>query len=131
MSQGVLPFKYEKEKQKSDMTGFGGLPLYLDLAHVMGMSQSVDKQLGVHTNSQGWSDSEVAMSLILLNLSGGECVEDLNRLESDDGFCRILDRTQMHGMSLRQRRALARRWRKEKRRSVQGFQRLPLCHRAR
>ena len=118
MSQGVLPFKYEKEKQKSDMTGFGGLPLYLDLAHVMGLSQSVDKQLGVRTNSQGWSDSEVVMSLILLNLSGGECVEDLNRLESDDGFCRILDRTQMHGMSRRQRRVLARRWRKEKRRSV-------------
>ena len=72
MSQGVLPFKHEKEKQKSDMTGFGGLPLYLDLAHVMGLSQSVDKQRGVRTNSQGWSDSEVVMSLILLNLSGGE-----------------------------------------------------------
>ena len=85
---------------------------------MMGLSHSIEKNLGVRTNSQGWSDSEDIMSLILLNLSGGECVEDLNRLESDDGFCRILDRTQMHGMSRRQRRALARRWRKEKRRSV-------------
>jgi hypothetical protein len=118
MTQGVLPFKYENEKQKSDMTAFGGLPLYLDLAHVMGLSRLVEKNLGVRTNSQGWSDSEMIMSLILLNLSGGDCVEDLNRLESDNGFCRILERTQMHGMSRQQRRALSRRWRKEKRRSV-------------
>ena len=118
MAQGVLPFKYENEKQESGMTSLGGLPLYMDLAHVMGLSHSIEKNLGVRANSQGWSDSEIIMSLILLNLSGGDCVEDLNRLESDDGFCRILDRTQMHGMSRRQRRALARRWRKEKRRSV-------------
>ena len=118
MAQGVLPFKYENEKQKSEMTAFGGLPLYLDLAHVMGLSRLVEKNLGVRTNSQGWSDSEIIMSLILLNLSGGDCVEDLNRLESDNGFCRILERTQMHGMSRQQRRALSRRWRKEKRRSV-------------
>jgi hypothetical protein len=58
------------------------------------------------------------MSLLLLNISGGDCVEDLHRLEGDEGFCKILDRTQMHGMSRQQRRVLARRWRKEQRRSV-------------
>jgi len=35
----------------------------------------------VRAEGQGWTDSEVVMSLILLNLAGGECVEDLNRLE--------------------------------------------------
>lgn len=118
MAQGVLPFKYEKEKLKSDMTAFGGLPTYLDLAHVVGLSKSVEQHIGVRGNSQGWTDSQVVMSLILLNLSGGDCVEDLHRLESDDGLCKILNRTQMHGMSRQQRRALARRWRKEQRRSV-------------
>jgi hypothetical protein len=118
MAQGVLPFKYENEEQKAEMTGFGGLPLYLDLAHVMGLSKSVEKNLGIRRNSQGWSDGEIVLSLILLNLSGGDCVEDLNRLERDDGFCRILERTQTHGMSRRERRALSGRWRKGKRRSV-------------
>lgn len=118
MAQGILPFKYEKERQKSDMTAFGGLPTYLDLAQVVGLSKSVERHLGVRTNSQGWTDSQVVMSLILLNISGGDCVEDLHRLEGDEGFCKILDRTQMHGMSRQQRRALARRWRKEQRRSV-------------
>ncbi len=118
MAQGVLPFKYEKEKLKSDMTAFGGLPTYLDLAHVVGLSKSVEQHIGVRRDSQGWTDSQAVMSLILLNLSGGDCVEDLHRLESDDGLCKILNRTQMHGMSRQQRRALARRWRKEQRRSV-------------
>ena len=39
------------------------------------------------------------MSLILLNISGGDCVEDLNLLESDNELCRILDRAQMNGMN--------------------------------
>lgn len=118
MAQGVLPFKYENEKQKSNMTGLGGLPTYLDLAHVMGLSKSIGKHVGVRTNSQGWADSQVVMSLILLNISGGDCVDDLRRLESDDGFCRIINRTQMQGMSRKDRRALSRRWRKEQRRSM-------------
>lgn len=118
MTQGILPFKYEKDKQQSDMTGFGGLPVYLDLAHVLGLSKSLEEHIGVRTHSQGWTDNQVIMSLILLNLSGGDCVEDLNRLEEDDGFCRILNRTQIHGMSRRERRSLERRWRKEKQRSL-------------
>ena len=93
MAQGVLPFKYEKDKQKSDITASGGLPTYLDLAQLLGLSQSIEKHIGVRTKSQGWTDSQVVMSLILLNLSGGDCVEDINHLGSDDGFCKILDRT--------------------------------------
>ncbi len=80
MTQGVLPFKYEEEKQQSKMTAFGGLPVYLDLAHVLGLSQSAEKHLGVRNESQGWSDSQVVMSLIMLNLAGGECVEDFRRV---------------------------------------------------
>ena len=118
MAQGILPFKYEKEKQQSNMTGFGGLPVYLDLAHIVGLSRSVEEHLGVRTGSQGWTDSQVIMPLILLNLAGGDCVEDLNRLEEDEGFCKVLNRTQMHGMSRKERRALERRWRKEKQRSI-------------
>jgi hypothetical protein len=118
MTQGVLPFKYEKEEQKSDVTAFGGLPAYLDLSQVIGLSKSVEQHLGVRSKGQGWTDSQVVMSLILLNISGGDCVEDLSRLERDEGFCKVLNRTQMHGMSRQQRRALVRRWRKEQRRTV-------------
>jgi hypothetical protein len=58
------------------------------------------------------------MSLILLNLAGGECVEDLNRLEGDEGFCRILEKVGKHGLKRKERRELERRWRKERSRGV-------------
>ena len=52
---------------------------------------------------QGWPDSEVVMSLVLLNLAGGECVDDLGIVEADEGFCRILGRVQMHGLKRKAR----------------------------
>ena len=40
MAQGVLPFKYEAEKKTTGMTALAGLPAYLDLAKVIGLSKS-------------------------------------------------------------------------------------------
>lgn len=118
MTQGVLPFKYEKDKQGFGMTALGGLPAYLDLAYGAGIPRSIDKHVRIRAESQGWTDTEVIMSLVMLNLAGGDCVEDLNELEGDEGFCRILGKAVKHGLSGKQRRAMGSRWRKEKRRAV-------------
>jgi hypothetical protein len=118
MTQGILPFKYENEKQKSKMTGFGGLPVYLDLAQVSGLSKSIEKHIKASSQTQGWTDNQVVMPLILLNLSGGECVQDLNRLESDEGLCRILRKAQKQGMNRHQRRVFLSRWRKGQQRTL-------------
>jgi len=118
MAQGILPFKYEMDGQGIAMTGLGGLLAYLDLAHAMGLSRSIDKYVRVRAGSQGWTDSEVVMSLILLNLAGGECVEDLNRLEGDEGFCRVLEKVGKHGLKRKERREMEGRWRKERKRGV-------------
>ena len=118
MTQGVLPFKYEKEKTKSGMTALAGLPVYLDLAKVIGLSKSIHKHLKIKENSQGWTDSQMVLSLILLNLAGGDCIDDLKILEADEGFCKVLRKTETHGLKRKVRRSLERRWRKEKRRTV-------------
>jgi hypothetical protein len=118
MTQGILPFKYEMDGQGIGMTGLGGMLAYLDLAQAMELTRSIDKHVGMRAEGQGWTDSEVVMSLVLLNLAGGECVEDLNRLEGDEGFCRVLRRVAKHGLKRKERRALDRRWRKERSRGV-------------
>ena len=64
MTQGVLPFKYEEEKRGLGLTALGGLPVYLDMARVMDMAGSIDRHVGIRKNSQGWTDSEMVMSLI-------------------------------------------------------------------
>lgn len=117
MPQGALLFKYENQTGQAGMTALGGLPVYLDLAQVLGLSESVDRHLKVRTEGRGFTDSEVVMSLILLNLAGGDCVEDIRVLERDEGFCRVLRRTQTTGLKWKERSAHERRFRKERKRT--------------
>ena len=118
MSQKTIPFKYEESKRDRGITSLGGLPLYLVLGYAAGLYESVRKHIKIREDGQGWADSQVIMSLILLNLAGGDCVEDLNILEADEGFCRVLRRVELSDLSRKQWRKQERRWRKEKRRTV-------------
>jgi hypothetical protein len=135
MAQGILPFQYEIEKSPSGMTALAGLPAYLDLALVSGLTKSIRRHLLVlSAQSQGWTDVQIVMSLVLLNLAGGNCVNDLRVLEGDEGFARIMRRVEAesHGLSRKERRELERRWRKEQKRTVPSpspvFRYLSLFH---
>jgi hypothetical protein len=124
MAQGVLPYKIEEEKTTSGMTSLAGLPVYLDLASVLNLGTSITQRL--HIKIQGWTDEQIVMALILLNLAGGDSVDELKILESDEGFCRILRRIELKGLKRKERREMERKWRKEKRRfstlPIRGFQ---------
>jgi hypothetical protein len=98
-----------------------GLPAYLDLSAVSGLTASIQKHMMVCAEkTQGWTDAQIVMPLILLNLAGGECVNDLRILEGDEGFVRVLRRVELKSLGLprKERRKLERRWRKEKRRAI-------------
>lgn len=118
MAQGVLPYKYEEESNEGGMTALAGLPIYLDLASVLGVSECIRAHVHVRESGQGWTDEQAVLSLILLNLAGGDCVDDIRILEKDEGFCKVLGRVETKGLTRRQRRAMERRWRKEHHRSV-------------
>lgn len=114
MAQGLLPFKYVEEKSRSGMTALAGLPTYLELATVAGLSASIDKRVKARIPlSQGWSDRQVVSTQVLLNLAGGDCVDDITRPEGDSGFAELMRRIQTIGMSRKQRRVCLRRLRKE------------------
>ena len=53
MAQGALPFKYEEEKKTTGMTALGGLPVYLDLAHKIRLTQSIQRHVKVREGGQG------------------------------------------------------------------------------
>jgi hypothetical protein len=116
MAQGVLPYKYEEEKTASGMTPLAGLPVYLDLASVLNLGVSITSHLRI--KMQGWTDEQIVMSLILLNLAGGDSVDNLCLLKADEGFSKILRRIELKGLKRKERRETERRWRKEKHRSV-------------
>lgn len=117
MAQGELGFKYEVEHQGAGMTGMGGIGPYLDLACRSGMVRSIERHVKAQ-GEQGWTDAESVLSLVMLNLVGGDCVKDVERLESDEGFCRLFGKAVRQGLSRKGRMGLKKRWRKEKNRSV-------------
>ncbi|HXL73463.1 MAG TPA: hypothetical protein VN963_07565 [bacterium] len=84
MTQGLLPFQYIRDKTEENLTSFSGLPLYLELINVSGFGKAIQQQL--QSKTQGWLDSHIILSLILLNLAGGDCVNDIERLEHDEGL---------------------------------------------
>lgn len=115
MSHNQLPFQYEISKTESGLTAFAGLPLYVELALQSGLMKAIRKTL--KKPAQGWSDEQIMLTLILLNLIGGDCVDDVNRLESDEGLSLLFLKIETFGMKRQARRLYEKRWRKEKVRS--------------
>jgi len=117
MAQRLLPFQYEVEKKLEGMTSLAGLPLYLELAHCMGLGRLISEHVQARAGNQGWTDEQMIMALVLLNLVGGDCVDDLRVLEGDEGLCRVLREVEFYGRTRSEKRALKRRWRKERART--------------
>ena len=105
MQQATLPFHYEEENESTGMTALSGLPAYLDLASVARLGESVRRHVGVREGAQGWTDAQMVTALVMLNLAGGESVDDLRVLEKDDGLGRVVVTAETHGMRRAERRA--------------------------
>ena len=78
-SQGFLPFQYQNERKSGGLTGLAGLPAFFELARVW---ESLRWNLCARPGDQGGSDPWVMLSLVLLNLAGGICIDDIDTLAS-------------------------------------------------
>jgi hypothetical protein len=105
MPQFALPFKYEEETKTSGLTGLAGLPLYIELLHTLKIQQAMRQSLDTgEDEDRVWKPSQIALTLVLLNLAGGEHVEDLRILQSDSGFYRLMDTITTAAMTHSERR---------------------------
>ena len=118
MKQGLLAFQHEQEKGSTGMTGLSGLMTYVELMQAAGLRSSVERHVRLRERGQGWTDSQMIISLMLLNLAGGESVSDLDLLEKDRGLCRMLPRVRDLWYASQRAQGVEKRWRVERRRSV-------------
>src|SRR5664279_4433740 len=117
VAQGVLGFQYQTDSVNSGLTSLAGLPLYLDLIHASGLGAAIRHKVRV-AGAQGWLDIQMVLAVIFLNLAGGDCVDDLDRLENDSGFAAILRAIEQDLLSRAERRSLKARWRRTRERAV-------------
>jgi hypothetical protein len=117
MPQGVLGFQYEGEGSASGLTSLAGLPVYLELVRASGMVATIRDHVRV-AGKQGWLDAQMVLAVVSLNLAGGDCVEDIERLEGDGGFAAVLGRVERELLTRRERREMRQRWRRERERTL-------------
>jgi len=87
VTQGILSFKLLAEKSSSVMTSFAGLPLVAEAMKAMSIPQLVGKNLRIKQRESGkYSESDYVESFVSLVASGGECLDDMERLRADVGL---------------------------------------------
>ena len=122
-SDKMLGYEFIEDSSSSQMTGHAGLLPYLDLACVLGLLSESDARIGV-CGKQGWMDRHHVLSLALLNLAGGECVEDIRILEEDAGLCRVFREAEVYGLGRGARKDMEKRFRKGRSRTLPSPTRL-------
>lgn len=116
MTHSTLPFKYQAEKETTHLTSFSGLFLYHELLNSINFNKIASQLLNI--KKSGWFDTDILLSLILLNIAGGDAVSDIDNFEHDPGFCKIMLAARTKGLSRQQRRAYEREHKKQKYRAV-------------
>ncbi len=117
LAQGVLDFQYEADSSLHGLTSLAGLPVYLDLVKASGFGDAIQRHVRA-AGSQGWLDVQMVLAVVFLNLAGGDCVDDIDRLERDDGFSAIFRAIEKAFLSRAERRAMKARWRRERERAT-------------
>jgi Transposase DDE domain group 1 len=117
VAQGVLGFQYEAERSRGGLTAVAGLALFIELIVACGLAAAIRKHVHV-AGQQGWLDLQMVLTVVLLNLSGGDCVADVERLQSDDGFVAVMAAIERELFTRKERRTLKARWRRPCERAV-------------
>ena len=117
VAQGLLGFQYETERSSGGLTSLAGLPMYLELIVACGLAAAIRQHVHV-AGEQGWVDLQMVLAVVFLNLAGGDCVADVDRLQSDAGFVAVLAAIERELLTRKERRTLKARWRRPCARAV-------------
>jgi len=71
-------------------TARGGITLLVELFRKLEMDQIANKVLPAKRSSKGLKQGQTLESFIVLNALGGECLDDMKRIRTDEGLAAIL-----------------------------------------
>ena len=77
-------YAIDSQVDPAAVTNYGGLFPYLDLLLLTKLPEIVTQCLG--PVRQGWRPAELVAALLAVNLTGGDCVDDLEKLRDDPGI---------------------------------------------
>lgn len=88
--EGLLPFKVIEDESGDALTSYGGLPLVMETCEALGLAGLVKHYVRIKQRNRGYTESKYVESVIALMASGGDCLEDIERLRWDAGLKLLL-----------------------------------------
>jgi len=83
------------EETDAAVTGLGGVPALVNLAHDMGLLKDMDVLLPPKERDRGYARSASVLDLMLIPYAGGACIDDLAVPRADEGLERLPHRPVM------------------------------------
>jgi hypothetical protein len=96
-----LSYSIDTKVDSAAVTNYGGLFPYLDLMLLTDLPVVVTRCFPP-APARGWQPSEYVSALLALNLTGGDCVDDLMKLSDDAGIALYMGQVR-HALGLRNR----------------------------
>lgn len=113
----LIPVRLERDPTHCSTTAYSGILPYFDLWNVLGMPRFIDQTVHI-CGIQGWLDRQMVQSVVLINLTGGDCVTDIDKLEKDAGLCQMARSGEYSGLSPARRDLAKKRFRTRRTRTL-------------
>ncbi|MFH1258837.1 MAG: IS1380 family transposase, partial [Elusimicrobiota bacterium] len=88
MAKNVLEFKL-KFSEKETITPYAGLALYEEMYKSLRMDQEVERLFSAPGSGRGYKANEYIEPLILMFIGGGKYMEDVRKIDVDEGLKQI------------------------------------------
>ncbi len=100
MTQKQLSINYLEEKKTNKITNYAGVLPILGFCNKMKIFKFADNSLNIRSGDQGWLDSQHFLSIFLINFIGGDCISDVDILESDTGLKTVISNTESRFLNM-------------------------------
>lgn len=85
-TESPLLFEVDPKPVEETLTALGGTPLVVEAFRSLGLPASVGKQGRVKERQRGYDEATLLEGFVILNASGGECLDGFRRLRQDPGL---------------------------------------------
>ncbi len=89
-TESPLLFEIDPEPLPETLTALGGVPLLVQAFRSLGLPSSVNQHVQIKQRQRGYDEATFVESFVILNVVGGECLEDFERLREDAGLSELI-----------------------------------------
>jgi hypothetical protein len=89
-AEGDFLFELDPEPLEECLTGYAGIPLFVQAIRSFHVPTSVKQHLHLKQRQRGLDEASYVESFLVLNALGGECLDDFDRLREDAGLNQML-----------------------------------------